>query len=83
MMTTHDMAEALTQARMAKHLGIGATAVNNAVHRGQFPSKWYFRLKRLCDDAGIDCPTDLFGFIPETDASQDVDNSAVRQEAAE
>lgn len=83
MTTTHDIAKELTQARIAAHLGVGTTAVNNAVHRGQFPTKWFFRMRRLCEDAGIDCPKDLFGFMPEDDCSQNVDKVSGCQEAAE
>jgi hypothetical protein len=64
---------------MAAHLGVGLTAVNNAVHRGAFPSNWFFCLKDLCDEAGIDCPKELFGFrLPS--GPQDVKSETTSQE---
>ncbi|MCD1621077.1 hypothetical protein K7H20_23865 [Salipiger manganoxidans] len=56
------IAKTLGQKRIADALEVQATAVNNAVTRGAFPTSWFFVIKELCDEAGIDCPLVLFKF---------------------
>lgn len=56
------LAEALGRKKMMDALGVGATAISNAVVRGWFPTNWYMVCKKIADDAGIDCPPELFQF---------------------
>lgn len=62
MTTAQHIAHNLGQAQMARALGLGVTAVNNAVSRGCFPTAWFLVVKGLCDEAGIVCPEDAFNF---------------------
>ena len=59
------------QVAMARRIGVGATAVNNAVNRGAFPASWYLVVKEMCDEAGIGCPPEVFGFKMVADAATD------------
>lgn len=56
-----DFADAVGRKNIADALGVGLTAVSNAVTRGRFPSSWFMACKGLADQAGVDCPSDLFG----------------------
>ena len=72
------IAKFLGQKRIADALDVHATAVNNAVTRGAFPTSWFFVVKELCDEAGIECPRGLFKF--KSSACQ---SDAAEAEAAE
>ena len=63
MMKANDLAEALGRKNMADALGIGATAISNAVVRGSFPASWFMACKSLADRIGTECPPDLFNFV--------------------
>jgi hypothetical protein len=63
MMKAETLAEALGRKKMAEALGIGQTAISNAVVRGCFPASWFMVCKSLADEAGADCPPDLFTFV--------------------
>lgn len=58
-----EIARRLTQKHIADHTPYGLTAVNNHVRRGKFPAEWYLVIKRLCREAGIDCPKSAFKFL--------------------
>jgi len=60
-MTARELAAALGRDNMSRVLGVGKTAVSNAVVRGGFPATWYFRMEKLCAERGIACPPSLFG----------------------
>ena len=62
MMTTTQLAEALGRKRMAQALGVGLTAVSNAVVSGQFPAAWFDTLEAMAQERGVECPRHLFGF---------------------
>ena len=62
MNSTSDLADALGRKEMAKALGVGLTAVSNAVVNGQFPAAWFDTLEAMAQARGVDCPRDLFGF---------------------
>ena len=47
---------------MASALGVGLAAISKEVRSGQFPPGWYFVVRDLCDDVGIECPRALFKF---------------------
>lgn len=60
MTTSIELANAVGRKEMADALGVGLTAVSNAVVRGWFPSSWFLVVKSLADALGHDCPPDLF-----------------------
>jgi len=63
------IADQLGQAKIALALGVGVTAVNNAVAREYFPATWYPVIRGMCRDAGLDCPENAFNFkSPSFDA---------------
>jgi hypothetical protein len=47
---------------IAKHLGVGGTAISNALDKGVFPARWFVVMAALCKDAGVDCPFEAFSF---------------------
>ena len=65
------IADQLGQAKIALALGVGVTAVNNAVSREYFPATWYPVIRDMCRKAGLDCPESAFNFkSPSSDISQ-------------
>lgn len=63
MNTAQDIASELTQAQIARALGVGVTAVNNALQRGgKFPSGWFTVVRSLCEERGLECPEGAFNF---------------------
>lgn len=92
-MTTHslnihehpaaDLADRVGRREIADAVGVGLTAVSNAVVRGSFPSSWFFAVKSICDSKDIECPPALFS-MKRAGHSQNVDGAATCQgEAAE
>lgn len=77
MTTASDLADALGRKTIADALGVGLTAVSNAVVRGWFPSSWFLAVKGIADAAGQDCPPELFRM--RLHGSQVVDHAAPRQ----
>ena len=55
------LADKIGRKRIADTIGVGVTAVSNAVVRGCFPSSWFVAMARLARDYDADCPPDLFG----------------------
>lgn len=47
---------------VADRLGVGKTAVSNAVAENQCPARWYIELQVLCREHGMECPVHLFNF---------------------
>lgn len=62
MTTVSDICDQIGRGRIADSLGVGTTAVSNAVVAGAFPAKWYLVVHQLCLEAGIECPQALFNF---------------------
>ena len=55
------IAHEIGQRQLAERLGVGLTAVNNAITRDQgFPPAWYPVVKAACEEIGIDCPMTAF-----------------------
>lgn len=69
METTQHIAKALGQRSIAEALGVSPTAVNNAVMRGSFPTSWFFVVRDMCAERGVECPTDIFNFKAPSGAS--------------
>jgi len=64
MFKTQIFANAVGRKKMAEALEVLPTAISNAVGRETFPPAWYYTCKKLADEAGIECPRDLFGQRP-------------------
>lgn len=62
MKSAHDIAETLGRRAIANRLGVGLSAVNNALDRGGFPASWFRSVRDMCRDAGLECPEDAFNF---------------------
>ena len=61
-MTTHELADALGRKDMAQALGVGATAISNAVVAKQFPAAWFDTLEAMANSRGVTCPRALFAW---------------------
>ncbi|PQO23105.1 hypothetical protein C2I36_09555 [Rhodobacteraceae bacterium WD3A24] len=62
-------ADRIGRRRIAEALGIGPTAVSNAVVRGAFPASWFLVLRGLAQDEDIECPSSLFNMRAGDDLS--------------
>ena len=65
---------------MARRLDVRRQAISNASVDGKFPAKWYRVVKAMCEEAGIDCPDDIFSFIDPAD--QDCGSAHTQGDAA-
>ncbi|WP_156943951.1 hypothetical protein [Roseivivax isoporae] len=55
------IAKKIGQRRLAERLGVGVTAVNNAVQRDKvFPASWYPIVKEACEEVELACPMEAF-----------------------
>lgn len=61
MITTQQFADAVGRKKLAAILGVGLTAVSNAVVRGKFPPAWFKASELMAEEAGVACPPELFG----------------------
>ena len=43
-------------------LGVKDRSIRLVRERKVFPASWFPHVKRLCDEAGIDCPIDAFNW---------------------
>jgi len=68
MMDTSELARALGRKEMAEALGVGATAVSNAVVAKKFPASWFDALDDLAASKGVNCPRSLFAWRKAEDA---------------
>lgn len=66
------LASVIGRRRMAERLGLLPTAVSNAVVRGSFPASWYIVIKQLADEAGVECPVELFRMRASEPSSREV-----------
>jgi len=39
-----------------ERVGVGASAVRNARSADKFPAQWYFVIRELCWEIGLECP---------------------------
>lgn len=63
MSTVADICKNIGRGKLAELLGVGSTAISNAVVEGRFPAKWYRVVHTLCEESGLDCPVSLFNFV--------------------
>jgi hypothetical protein len=74
MSTPSNIADALGRSQMAEALGVGKTAVSNAVVRGKFPPSWFLVISRMAAGLEIPCPPSAFGMVtPKEDNPQSTD----------
>lgn len=72
MTTALSIADALGRKNIAEAVGVKATAVSNAVARDKrFPSSWFVAVSRLCEEAHLACPPEIFGMrgVPSDNGS--------------
>jgi hypothetical protein len=81
MMNPKTFADAVGRKQIADAIGVGATAVSNAVVRGQLPAAWYLACTKLAQAHGIECPIEMFAMREAN--SQDVNLFPAVQGAAE
>ena len=55
-----EIVDAIGRRSLCDDLDVGATAVSNAVVKGQFPASWYLVIAARCADLGLDCPSEIF-----------------------
>lgn len=78
-MMIETFSKTLTRSAMADRIGVGRTAISNAVTRGKFPPSWFSILKQMADEAGIECPMCLFAFVEPVAPNQDGDAEPAAQ----
>lgn len=62
MASTHDIIRAIGRRDLATAVGVGLSAVDNALIRGTMPSAWYFAVAAICAERGVPCPPEAFNF---------------------
>lgn len=55
------IADEIGRKRIADAVGVGVTAVSNAVVRNRFPASWFVAIEKLATEKGMNCPPELFG----------------------
>lgn len=75
MMTAKDIVAAIGREKVAKSLGVVDTAVCNAIAANAFPASWYFCIRTLGKDSGVDVPEGLFNW-KSTPVSDDTHTAA-------
>lgn len=60
MNTASQLAQAIGRKNIEKAVGVGSTAVSNAVARGWFPATWFIVMSGMADKVGEQCPPELF-----------------------
>ena len=72
MTSASELVDAIGRKRLGEALGVGATAISNAVVRGRLPATWFLICKSFSEEAGVNCPPELFG-IKTPNNTQNVD----------
>lgn len=70
MMNAETLANALGRKKIADRLGVLPTAVSNAVVRKAFPPSWFIACKEMADEAGVECPPELFRMMGLTPSDE-------------
>lgn len=71
-MTANELANKLGRSAIADAVGVGASAVSEALRLGGFPASWYAAVTDLGDANGVEVPMDVFRFksaITRTDTT--------------
>lgn len=84
MITSSEFADSVGRNNLASRLGVGLTAVSNAVVRGKFPGSWFSVGQELALEAGIACPPELFSQrVIDLPCSKNEDANCGQKEACE
>jgi hypothetical protein len=59
--SAEQFADAVGRSVLARSVGVGLSAVSNAIERGKFPASWYEAGKELAASVNVECPPGLFG----------------------
>lgn len=59
------LADAVGRREIADAVGVGLTAVSNAITRGSFPASWFFAVEAACRAKGVSCDRQAFGWKRE------------------
>jgi hypothetical protein len=62
-LTVADICDAIGRKVIASRLGVGKTAVSNAVAEGVFPARWYREINMLCLEHDVPCCDEIFNFV--------------------
>lgn len=57
-----EICQAVGRKKIAARLGVGATAVSNAVVAGVFPASWFAVISDACKEAEVECPREAFNW---------------------
>ncbi|MFD1481630.1 hypothetical protein [Paracoccus nototheniae] len=60
--TVSAICEVVGRQAIASAVGVGLTAVSNAASENRFPARWFYAVRALCAESGIQCPERLFSF---------------------
>lgn len=52
--------DGIGRTRICERLHVSSSAVSNHLADKNLPAGWYLGMKNLADDAGLDCPLELF-----------------------
>ena len=64
MITASELVDAIGRKKLGDAVGVGPTAISNAVVRGRLPATWFLICKSFAELANVDCPPELFGIKP-------------------
>lgn len=81
--STADICDIIGRATIAAKLNVRVTAVSNAVTDGRFPARWFLVITKLCEENGLNCPEELFTFVPADTASQTTFNQEITHDTPE
>lgn len=62
--TVSKIVDGIGRQAMSDRLGVGLTAISNAVVARRFPAAWYAVVLDMCRKEGLDCPMDAFNWKP-------------------
>lgn len=60
MQTVSDLFTTIGRDAIRKRLGHGHQVLSRAATDNIMPAHWYFGIKTLCDEQGVECPQALF-----------------------
>lgn len=61
--TVAEICAIVGRGKIARAAEVGLSSVSNAVVDNRFPARWFFAVRKLCAEAGIECPEHLFNFV--------------------
>ncbi len=78
--TVSDLLTRLGRARITKEAGFGPQVLSRASVDDKMPSHWFFEIRRMCENDGIECPEHLFRSAKQRGAVRNA--ATVRDDAA-